>query len=119
MKKLPLILLSFIILFLIPVSGPAQSSDPVYIIPVEGEIEKGLIWVIERGVEEAEAAGAQAIVLHMNTNGGSAAATQEIMELLTRTDILTYTFIDIRAFSAGAYIAVATDHIGGSLSMLC
>ena len=83
MKKLPLILLSFIILFLIPVSGPAQSSDPVYIIPVEGEIEKGLIWVIERGVEEAEAAGAQAIVLHMNTNGGSAAATQEIMELLT------------------------------------
>lgn len=67
--------------------------------------------MIDRGIEEAEAAGAQAIILHMNTNGGSASATQEIMELLTRTDILTYTFVDIKAFSAGAYIAVATDHI--------
>ena len=111
MKKLPLILLSFLIIFSIPISIPAQSSDPVYIIPVEGEIEKGLIWVIDRGVQEAEAAGAQAIILHMNTNGGSASATQEIMEILTRTDILTYTFVDIKAFSAGAYIAVATDHI--------
>jgi len=111
MKNYLLILLSFLFMFSIPISVPAQSSEPVYIIPVEGEIEKGLIWVIDRGVEEAESAGAQAIVLHMNTNGGSAAATQEIMELLTRTDILTYTFIDIRAFSAGAYIAVATDHI--------
>jgi len=111
MKNLLIIILSFLFIFSFPISVPAQSSGPVYIIPVEGEIEKGLIWLIERGIGEAEAAGAQAIVLHMNTNGGSAAATQEIMELLTRTDIPTYTFIDIRAFSAGAYISVATDHI--------
>ncbi|MEA1927727.1 MAG: nodulation protein NfeD, partial [Candidatus Auribacterota bacterium] len=65
MKKLPLILFSFLLLFLIPVSVPAQSAGPVYVIPVEGEIEKGLIWVIDRGIEEAEAAGAQAIILHM------------------------------------------------------
>lgn len=111
MKNTPLILLTFIFLFLIPISVPAQSDGPVYIIPVEGEIEKGLVWVIRRGVGEAEAAGARAIVLHMNTNGGAGDATQDIMELLTRTDILTYTFVDIRAFSAGAFIAVATDHI--------
>jgi len=111
MKNYLLILLSFFFVFSIPGSVTAQSDRPVYVIPVDGEIEKGLIWLIERGVEEAEAAGAQAIVLHMNTNGGSAAATQDIMEILTRTDITTYTFVDIRAFSAGAYIAVATDHI--------
>jgi membrane-bound serine protease (ClpP class) len=89
----------------------SQSSGPVYIIPVEGEIEKGLVWVIRRGIREAEAADAEAIVLWMNTNGGAATATEEIMELLVRTDIPTYTFVDVKAFSAGAYIAVATDYI--------
>lgn len=111
MKKIYFFSLTIICSFLIPLSTPARPAGPVYIIPVEGEIEKGLVWVIRRGVGEAEAAGARAIILHMNTNGGSAAATQDIMELLTRTDIPTYTFVDIRAFSAGVYIAVATDHI--------
>ncbi len=84
---------------------------PVYIIPIEGEVEKGLIWLVRRGITEAEENDAQAIVLRMNTNGGAADATQEIMELLARTEIDTYTYVDIRAFSAGAYIAVATRHI--------
>ena len=103
------LLTSFFLLNSFPVFG--GEIGPVYILPVEGEIEKGLVWVIDRGIEEAEAAGARVIILHMNTNGGAASATEAIMELLTRTDIPTYTFVDIRAFSAGAYIAVATDHI--------
>ena len=103
------LLTSFFLLNSFPAFG--GETGPVYILPVEGEIEKGLVWVLDRGIAEAEAARARVIVLHMNTNGGAASATEEIMELLTRTDIPTYTFIDIRAFSAGAYIAVATDHI--------
>ncbi len=87
------------------------SSGPVYVIPVEGEIEKGLVWVIRRGLREAEEASARAVVLDMNTNGGAADATEAIMELIVRTEIPTYTFVDVKAFSAGAYIAVATDQI--------
>ncbi len=89
----------------------SQPVRPVYVIPVEGEIEKGLVWVIRRGIREAEEVSARAIVLAMNTNGGAANATEEIMELLVRTEIPTYTFVDVKAFSAGAYIAVATDYI--------
>ncbi len=94
-----------------PAVGRPQVPGPVYVIPIEGEIEKGLVWVVRRGIREAEAAGARAIVLEMNTNGGAGGATEEIMELLVQTDLPTYTFVDIKAFSAGAYIAVATDHI--------
>jgi membrane-bound serine protease (ClpP class) len=97
--------------FLLPPVVFSEAVGPVYVIPVEGEIEKGLVWVVRRGIQEAEASGARAIVLNMNTNGGAAAATEEIMELLVRTDIPTYTLVNARAFSAGAYIAVATDYI--------
>lgn len=103
------LVLAGLLLFLL--AHEALPQDPVYIIPVEGEIEKGLIWVIRRGLKEAEKENARAVILDMNTNGGAADATQEIMELLTRSGITTYTYVNIRGFSAGAYIAVATDHI--------
>lgn len=105
------LLLFFLLTVILPPAVLSQPAGPVYIIPVEGEIEKGLVWVVRRGIREAEAAAAKAIVLQMNTNGGAADATEEIMELLARTEIPTYTFVDVKAFSAGAYIAVATDFI--------
>ncbi len=110
MKKIFIISILFgVVLSLL--SRSARTAEPVYVISIEGEIEKGLVWVIRRGLREAEESGAGAIILHMDTNGGRADATQEIMELLNRTDIPTYTYVDTKAFSAGAYIAVATDHI--------
>ncbi len=110
MKIIALILLLLPGLIFIP-EAAADAPAPVYVIPVEGEIAKGLVWVVRRGIREAEEAGAEAVVIWMNTNGGAADATEDIMELLARTGLPTYTFVDIRAFSAGAYIAVATDHI--------
>ncbi|MCX6348905.1 MAG: ATP-dependent Clp protease proteolytic subunit [Candidatus Aureabacteria bacterium] len=106
---LPLI---FLAALAAPCPGAARERDrPVYVIPVEGEIEEGLVWVIRRGITEAERNRARAIVLHIDTNGGSVAATQEILKLLARTKIPTYSFIDLNALSAGAYIATATNHI--------
>lgn len=107
------LIFSFVFLSTLLPPGRSFAAGPegVYIIPIEGEVEKGLTWLIRRGIREAEENDARAIVLRMNTNGGTADATQDIMEILSRTKIDTYTYVDIRAFSAGAYIAVATKHI--------
>lgn len=86
-------------------------AGAVYVVPVEGEIERGLTYFIRRSVGEAEKAGAKAIIIHMNTNGGELAATETIMEILMDSSVETYTFVDNKAFSAGAFIAVATKHI--------
>lgn len=91
--------------------SPAEETGPVYVIPIKGEIEKGLTWVIRRGIYEAESNHARAIILDMDTPGGRVDATQDIMDLLARTDIPTYTYVNPRAFSAGAYISAATRHI--------
>ena len=103
--------LLFLCLFIPPVSSPAGEEGPVYVIPIRGEIAKGLVWVVRRGIREAEENNARAIILNMDTPGGRVDSTEEIMDLLGATKIPTYTYVNPRAFSAGAYIAVATEHI--------
>ncbi|HBA83949.1 MAG TPA: hypothetical protein DCZ95_07650 [Verrucomicrobia bacterium] len=91
----------------------AQTNDAglVYIIPIRGMIEPALLYVIRRGVAEAEAAKAQAIVFVMNTPGGTLNAASEIVRLIQKVSVPTYTFVEKDAFSAGAIIALATQHI--------
>ena len=84
---------------------------PVIIIPLYGEIEDGLVYVVERGVKEAEELNAQALILHMDTYGGKVQSAEKIMQALSHVDIPTYTYVDTKAISAGALIASATKYI--------
>jgi membrane-bound serine protease (ClpP class) len=66
---------------------------------------------MRRGVAEAERVHAEAIILHMHTPGGTVGAAKDIVNLMVHTTIPTYTYVDTEAFSAGAIIALSTDHI--------
>lgn len=89
----------------------AVTGGPVYIIPVKGMIEPALLYVIRRGVVEAEQSGASAIVLSMDTLGGRLDAATEIVRLMQSVKVPTYTFVEKNAISAGAIIALSTDNI--------
>ncbi len=86
-------------------------GDVTYVIPIEGGIEKALLYVIRRGIRQAEMEKAGAIILVIDTPGGQLDATDEIVRLLLRVRIPTYAFVKAQAFSAGAIIALATDQI--------
>lgn len=92
-------------------AGRTASSGPTLIIPIEGPIEKALLYVIRRGLAQAEAQQAGAVVFVMNTPGGQLDATEEIIRLLLQTRVPTCTLVQSRALSAGAIIAMATDRI--------
>ena len=90
-----------------------SSPGPVYVIPIQGEIQKGLVYVVRRGVKAALDARASALVLDMNTPGGEGEAMKEIMTTVEKfrpTD-QTYTYVNKEAFSAGAFISASTRHI--------
>jgi membrane-bound serine protease (ClpP class) len=89
----------------------APGAGSVYIIPVEEAIDSALLYVMRRGLREAEAQGAEAIVFVMDTPGGRLDAAEEILKLLRGVHVPTYTFVNPNAISAGAIIALATDHI--------
>jgi membrane-bound serine protease (ClpP class) len=82
---------------------------------IEGPIAQPTLFVVRRGVKEAISAGADAVVLDMDTPGGGLAETLEIMEILdkftesTKGRVITY--VNREAGSAGAIIAAITDDI--------
>jgi membrane-bound serine protease (ClpP class) len=83
----------------------------VYVIPIHDMIERALVYFIHRRLEDAQNKGAVAIIFEMKTPGGRLDATEEIVRMLLELNVPTYAFVNDRAISAGAIIALATDKI--------
>jgi membrane-bound serine protease (ClpP class) len=83
----------------------------VVVVPLRGEVAPSLLAFLRRAVKTAESNEASAIIFEMNTYGGRLDTAAEIVNALNQTKIPTYTYINTNAGSAGAIIAVATQHI--------
>lgn len=79
--------------------------------PVTGVVEMGLAPFLERTIQEAEVAGAAAVVLDIDTPGGRVDAAERISDAITGSSVPVYAYINTRAYSAGAMIALSTDRI--------
>jgi membrane-bound serine protease (ClpP class) len=89
-------------------AGPGPA---VYVIPVRQTIESGLEAFLKRAFREAEEARAEHIVLVINTNGGRLENAQNIGDLVGSSPIPVTAYVESKAFSAGAYIALNADRI--------
>ena len=87
----------------------AEKGRTVVIIPIREDIATPVAYLVRRGVKKAMEEKADALVLDMETNGGRLDSTEEIIEALNRFPGLTITYVNRKAFSAGAFIAVATQ----------
>jgi len=88
-----------------------NATRKVYVLPVRDDIMPPLVYLVRRGVKEAMEANADLLVLDMETNGGRVDTTREIISILNQFKGETVTFVNKDAFSAGAFIAVATKKI--------
>ena len=96
----------------LPAPFSARAADPtVCVLTIHEEITPNTVYLVRRGLREAEEKKAAAVVIEMRTNGGLVDAAEEIIRLLDRSPMKTYTYVDDKAYSAGAYIAAATDKI--------
>jgi membrane-bound serine protease (ClpP class) len=87
-----------------------QTSAPiVYVISIEGMIDLGLAPFLSRTIEEARAAGATAVLLDINTFGGRVDAAVAMRDTLLNAPVRTIAFVNQRAISAGALIALACE----------
>lgn len=89
----------------------AAAEQKVYVIPIREDIATPLTYLVRRGVKQAIEAKADVLILDMDTNGGRLDSTEEILHALARFKGETITFVNRKAFSAGAFIAVATQKI--------
>src|SRR2546425_5216366 len=99
------------VLLLWPFLCPAAENKTVCVVEIREEITHNTLFLLRRAVREANAKKAHALVLDMDTNGGRVDVTEDIIRLLESAPMKTCTFVDAKAYSAGAFIACATDHI--------
>lgn len=109
---LPAIMLFFILL-LAHTHLSAQTPDKklVYKLNIKDNIMPKTWRDTQHAFEEADSLGADLILIHMNTYGGTVLDADSIRTKILNSPIPVYVFIDNNAASAGALISIACDSI--------
>jgi membrane-bound serine protease (ClpP class) len=89
----------------------AQDASAVVVAPIQGEIDLGIAPFLDRVLSDAEADGAAAVLLEIDTPGGRLDAVLEMRQSLLASPVRSIAFIDATALSAGALIALASEEI--------
>lgn len=105
-------LATYLSVFIVFGVGQAGAQKPiVFVAPIEGVIDLGLAPFVQRVLDEATSAEANAVILEINTFGGRVDAAVLIRDALLESKTPTVAFINKRAISAGALISLASGKI--------
>ncbi|MDR2137996.1 MAG: nodulation protein NfeD [Tannerella sp.] len=88
-----------------------MAQSLVYKIDIKKEINRTTQIYLSRGLSEAQALNADAVLIHLNTYGGLLESADSMRTALLYTPMPVYVFIDNNAASAGALISLACDRI--------
>lgn len=89
----------------------SQNREPVFVIPIETEIDNSAFHHFRRGLKEAGEQRASMVIVKLNTFGGALDAADSIRTAIMRLELPTVAFVDVNAASAGALIALACDSV--------
>jgi membrane-bound serine protease (ClpP class) len=110
-NRVILLLIAAFIFAIMPLGEAQSNGEVVYVVPIEGTIEKGLTEMLKNAFSEAEQAGANLIVLEIDTPGGFVDAAQNIERLIQQQEIPVTAYVTGGALSAGALIAFSADEL--------
>ncbi|HSN98668.1 MAG TPA: NfeD family protein [Candidatus Nanopelagicales bacterium] len=88
-----------------------QGGPVVHVATIEGEIDRGLAPYVARVIQQAERAGAAAVALEIDTFGGRVDSAVAIRDALLGAQIPTVAYVNPRAISAGALIALSARDV--------
>lgn len=110
-RKLVILLLVVFSFTFLPLGAASAGSGLVYVLPIEGTIEKGLTEMLKKAFLEAETQGADLVVLEINSPGGFVNAAEDIEKLLQQQRMPVIAYVTGGALSAGALIAFSADEL--------
>ena len=98
---------------IIPVSAQTGANKTVVVIEMDVPIDQGATSLTARAIQSAEGDNAAAVIINMNTPGGSLNDMISIVDSINASTVPVYTYVgnDSGATSAGSYIAMATEKI--------
>lgn len=108
MKRLAII----ISLILIQLTALATDSlTVIYRIRLDSDIDKSAQRLVTLGLEKADKAGADFVMIDLDTYGGAVDAADSIRSAILRYDKPVAAYVNMQAASAGALISIACDSI--------
>ena len=111
MKNLNFFILFFIFTFNVIAQETENIKATVYQINIQTEINTTSRIYLNNGLKEASELNADAILLNMNTYGGTVVDADSMRSAILYNQIPVYVFINNNAASAGALIAIACKKI--------
>lgn len=92
-------------------NAAAQPRKLALVASIKGTVDLGLGPFVQRVLERAAQERADVLILNIDTLGGRLDAAVAIRDTLLRSRIKTVAFVNKRAISAGALIALSAEHI--------
>lgn len=115
MKNISLYLLLISLLFSASTVAPlfaSATAATLYVVPVSGMVEPGMAAYIERTLTEIEDNENGVIVFKLDSFGGRVDAALDIVDVISSIPkVKTVAYVDKRAISAGALIALSANQL--------
>lgn len=99
-------------LLLLILSCSTHAAAPVWVLHIDGQIDPPMASYIRSSLKNADAAGAQAVLIIMDTPGGLMTSMQDIIKALFASEVPTIVYVapnGATAASAGTFITMAAD----------
>jgi membrane-bound serine protease (ClpP class) len=110
-RRIVLAAVFFLLLAVCFVSNVQAQTATVDVITVKGTINPVLVDYVQRGIQQAEESGAQALIIKMDTPGGLDSAMRDIIQSMVNARVPVVVYVapsGARAASAGTYILMAS-----------
>ena len=106
-----LVLLCIAGALLAPSGGAVQDDEKViYVLRIEGTITEGTALDVVEGLQEAEAMGAEVVLIELDTPGGLVSSMLKISEAILNSEVPVITYVTPKgaiAASAGSFILIS------------
>lgn len=102
---------NFLSLLLLACSIANAGQLRTWVIPIHGPIDYIQEYIVRRGLKQAQAAKCSHILLDIQTPGGNTHSMIKIAELLQKSNLETFAYINKEALSAGSFIAMCCSKI--------
>ncbi|NLV77268.1 MAG: nodulation protein NfeD [Tissierellia bacterium] len=106
-----LVIISVIFLLLFSIVALAEGSGDVYVIPIQGEINKATYNYLKSTLNDILAKSPKAIIFEIDTFGGLIDQAEKIKNLIIGLDIPTISFVNSKAESAGVLITISSEKV--------
>jgi len=108
-----------------PAAAPLPSAKKIHLIEIDAPITPVVAEYIIKSIDRASKAGAEALIIQLNTPGGLVDSTQQVVMKMMASNVPTVVYVapsGARAASAGVFITLAaniaamapTTHIGAA-----